>query len=174
MLLPPWLLMAPSLACLGKHWIAWLYACVCVHVCVSAWESVSDDREKSRAIRCWVNIPPICSPLPLCLCDFHCARLLTCLCMCLFISKFARLSVCLCVCPPSCLHIYTPPSLSAKPTVSVCLHVLHSCLSSLIPSNFLILCLCAIWIQYGHLSTCLLQPLHLSPFACLLSLSLEL
>lgn len=64
-------------------------------------------------------------------------------CLSVYLPLFACLFflfVCI-VCAPSCLHIYTP----------VCSYVLHSCLSSVNPSNFLCLCLFAFWIQYGHL-----------------------
>lgn len=74
-------------------------------------------------------------------------------CVSAFSFQSLLASVCLCGCPPICLHIYTPPSLCAKPTVSVCLHVLHFCLTSPILFNFLSLCLRAISIQCSVIST---------------------
>lgn len=109
-------------------------------------------REKSGVIRCRVNIPSIST---LFLSVYALLIVTVCSLACVSAVSFQSLlaSVCSCGCPPICLHIYTPPSLCAKPTVSVCLHVLHFCLTSLILSDFLSLCLHAIWKQCSLIST---------------------
>lgn len=169
--------MALSLACLGKHWIAWLYVCVCKHVCVR--KSVPGDREKSKVEQ---SHHKMLSEYSSHLCSS--SSLPVCLSLCLFAYLSVYLPFHFKVCSPLCLFVSAHPESCIFAHLSTCLPNLSTCLLC-IPvslsllyylSVFLHICLdlCSfplLCLSLTFTSVCLVCLYSYSTF---LSLSLEL